>query len=148
MIQVIDKSGFILNWVNTLVGLPVEREGSVTFGFLTDDKKTLAGGIVLYNYRKTDMMLSSAIANPLVLRPQNLEPVSDYIFNTCGCDRLTSVVRITNEPSLKLTRHLGFKEEGHLRRVFDGDDAKLFGMLKEECRWLKPASEELEPSDG
>jgi hypothetical protein len=37
-------------------------------------------------------------------------------------------------------RKLGAVYEGFLRHGLDGDrDALVFGMLREDCRWLKPA---------
>lgn len=62
----------------------------------------------------------------------------DYPFNQLKCYRVTAVVCISNSNAVKLVLKLGFKLEGRLRKAFpSGEDALLFGMLKEECRWLK-----------
>lgn len=51
--------------------------------------------------------------------------------------RISVRAKPSNEKSIRLATHLGFKREGLVRRWYsDGSDAVLLGMLKEECRWL------------
>lgn len=60
-----------------------------------------------------------------------------YPFLQIGQKRITAMVSARNAPSLKLTRGFGFSEEGRLRRAgIFGEDMIVFGMLREECRWL------------
>lgn len=51
--------------------------------------------------------------------------------------RITALVRADNEAALRFDRHLGFVQEGLVRSAFDDCDGVLFGMLKQECRFLK-----------
>lgn len=62
-----------------------------------------------------------------------------YVFGTSGCARCTVRIRADNARSLKLARRLGFVEEGRQRKAKNGHDLIMFGMLKEECKWLAPA---------
>lgn len=62
-----------------------------------------------------------------------------YPFLQLGLPRVTSKADEGNEASVKLTLHMGFKIEGRLRKAApDGRDDIVFGMLKEECRWIGP----------
>lgn len=57
--------------------------------------------------------------------------------------RVTFVVAADNDRSLKMMQHcgrspLGVVPEGRVRAAFPNDvDGLLFGMLREECRWLR-----------
>lgn len=70
-----------------------------------------------------------------------LRTVADYVFGDLGLPRISSycVVGKTDNAGEFLLR-LGFKHEGTVRKGIklgnDYFDIKLFGMLKEECRWL------------
>lgn len=60
-----------------------------------------------------------------------------YPFMQIGQKRMTAMVSERNDLSLKLTRGFGFVEEGRLRRAgAHGEDMIVFGMLRDECRWL------------
>jgi len=60
-----------------------------------------------------------------------------YPFIQLQCNRITGLVRVDNLEAQKFDEHLGFKREGLLRRACeDGTDMILYGMLKEECRFL------------
>lgn len=60
-----------------------------------------------------------------------------YPFQQLGLRRLTGRVESTNERAIKLNTDLGAKREGVQRHQFGPNDAILFGMLREECPWLK-----------
>jgi RimJ/RimL family protein N-acetyltransferase len=61
-----------------------------------------------------------------------------YPFIQLGCNRVTGLVRADNMEARRFDEHLGFKQEGIIRKgADDGTDMILYGMLKEECRWLE-----------
>ena len=61
-----------------------------------------------------------------------------YPFIQLECNRVTGLVRTDNFAAQKFDEHLGFVREGVIRRgASDGTDFILYGMLKEECRWLE-----------
>jgi hypothetical protein len=41
---------------------------------------------------------------------------------------------------MKMNRQLGFTQEGRLRQLYAPHDAILWGMLKDECQWIKEKS--------
>jgi hypothetical protein len=60
-----------------------------------------------------------------------------YPFLQLDLPRVTCIVDEGNDESVRLAEHLGFKLEGRLRRAApDGRDDLMFGMLREECRWI------------
>lgn len=60
-----------------------------------------------------------------------------YPFLQLDLPRVTCIVDVGNADSVRLAEHLGFKPEGRMRRAApDGRDALVFGMLREECRFV------------
>lgn len=99
----------------------------------------LCAGAVFTNYRGHDIELSFAAADPRWARRGSLRAVFHYPFRQLGCARVTAVTGRANARARRLTAGLGFTLEGVIRRGLDGrDDALVFGMLREECRWLAP----------
>lgn len=60
----------------------------------------------------------------------------DYPFNQLGFRRVTAKVKSGNRTAIDFIENLGFTYEGTMRRYFKADDALIYGMLKEECRFL------------
>lgn len=66
-----------------------------------------------------------------------LAHVFAYPFITCELRRLTSLVAFDNKPALRLNQKLGGVREGLLRQAGpNGEALVVFGMLREECRWI------------
>lgn len=60
-----------------------------------------------------------------------------YLFKQLGLRRVTGLVDASNLAARALNERLGFKQEGVLRkRAPGGGDMIVYGMLREECRWL------------
>jgi RimJ/RimL family protein N-acetyltransferase len=60
-----------------------------------------------------------------------------YPFLQLNCRRITGLVRADNFVAQKFDEHLGFRREGLLREACDdGTDMILYGMLKNECRFI------------
>lgn len=64
-----------------------------------------------------------------------------YPFEQLGCRRVTALVASRNMASRKLCERLGFKLEGELRNSLSDDNELIYGLLKEECRWLGASHE-------
>jgi RimJ/RimL family protein N-acetyltransferase len=109
------------------------------FGILFDGE---AVAVVIYNnFRElphgNDIHVSIVAEKPVWCRPGVLRALFHYAFVTCGCERLTAIIRDGNERSLKLCKGLGFRKEGVVRRGYNGKtNAIVLGMLKHECTWL------------
>lgn len=60
-----------------------------------------------------------------------------YPFIQLAYPRLNSFVSVNNEDAIRFNEHFGFKREGLMRKAGDaGEDLIVYGMLREECRWL------------
>lgn len=76
-----------------------------------------------------------------------LAAVFGYAFSFRGLRRLSLLVSVANVPPQVLALKLGFRIEGVARcAAQDGRDGVLFGMLAEDCRWLRDTTKD--ESDG
>lgn len=97
----------------------------------------LVGGVVYHEYRGNDIQMSTAATSPGWLSEGILRALFAYPFITLKCDRVTAFTPKGSAHSRRFLEKLGFVEEGNMRRGFAGDDCIVYGMLKEECKWIK-----------
>ena len=115
----------------------VLQPGLFTAFMFIDENKDFKGAAVVSNYRVTDCELSTAAETAMAFRPHVFRAVFTYIFEQLGCRRCTCIVRKNNKRGRALVEATGFTLEGNLRKGFDGvRDALIYGLLKEECRFL------------
>jgi RimJ/RimL family protein N-acetyltransferase len=129
---------FVADWVaEKLNDMPWATSFSA-LGMLDQDRKRLIAGVIYHGYTGTDIILSIAATSPKWCRKSNLAMIFNYPFNTLGCRRATVIVDEHNHRSLRMVRGFGFQQEGLLREAApDGSNRILFGMLKQECKFLK-----------
>jgi len=95
----------------------------------------LIGGVVYHNFRGHDIEASIAIDRAAFLPWRALFA---YPFEQLGCTRLTAFTGRKNKKARKLLENLGFRLEGVHARGLDGiTDAMSYGMLRDDCRWIK-----------
>lgn len=71
------------------------------------------------------------------MTPAYLSACFRFPFVQMKCRRVTGLVRADNAAAQRFDEHLGFKREGVMRQACnDGMDLIVYGMLKEECRFL------------
>jgi RimJ/RimL family protein N-acetyltransferase len=98
----------------------------------------LVAGIVYNNFREANIEATIASVTPRWCSRRVLHAVFWYPFVQLGMIRLTAITESTNESVRAFLCRLGFQEEGVMRRGFrSGADAAVYGMLREECRWLE-----------
>lgn len=112
------------NGFDKYVCLGVERDGE------------LIAGVVYNDYRKHSIHASIASTDPRWATRKTLKAFFSYPFIQCGCGRITTYCGASMTSVRRFNERLGFTQEGLLRRGFGDDDCIVFGMLKEECRWL------------
>lgn len=89
-----------------------------------------------YYGRDIELVIGVDNAGPL-FGPEALRFGFGYPFLQLGCRRVTANVASNNHKSKRLVERLGFKHEGTLREnVGEGIDMLVYGMLREECRWI------------
>jgi RimJ/RimL family protein N-acetyltransferase len=124
----------IARWVGEQLGIDDFGE-CATFAVL-DDRQLIAG-IVFNNYRGHDIEVTMTSISPRWCTRSIMRTVFSYPFHQIGCKRITASVEDTNQPVRAFLCHLGFRQEGVMRQAYrTGRDAVIFGMLRDECRWL------------
>ena len=114
------------NFLNT-VAIGLEEDGE------------LIAGVVYDNYTKAGINMHIAAEDGRRwLNRDYLFRCFAYPFLQLGCRRVTGLSREDNVTAHKFIEHLGFRREGLIREAYrDGMNVILYGMLKDECRWIK-----------
>ena len=63
--------------------------------------------------------------------------LAKYCFIQNNCRRVTTRTAASNLYVRKLLEHHGWVKEGTLREWYDDDDAIIYGLLRDDCRFLK-----------
>lgn len=103
-------------------------------GFLTEDKRPLSA-FVFNDFNHSNMEMT-VVAEPGGINRPVLKYVANYVFNTSKCRRLTVRTKKRNKRVLQLAPRYGFKFECIAKHFFADDDAVVFRMLREDCRFL------------
>lgn len=94
-------------------------------------------GVIFRKYVGFDIEVTVASTNPRWCTRGRLTELFIYAFIQLGCSRVTSISNRKNKRSRRLLKGLGFKEEGIMRKgMYGREDAVLYGMLKEECKFI------------
>jgi RimJ/RimL family protein N-acetyltransferase len=108
-------------------------------------KANLVGGVVFSKFtqcqgKMIDVEMSAAFDASDWCRPSTLRAMFSFPFVFFNCIRMTTITGRKNKPARRIDEGLGFKLEGVLRKRFNGrEDAMVYGMLREECKWLRKA---------
>jgi RimJ/RimL family protein N-acetyltransferase len=128
----------VAQWV--AARMPIFEFGSTPYTAigLADSSGSLLAGCVYQNYTKTDIhMHLAALPGKRWLCRAFLGEGFRYPFEQLNCRRVTGLVPGRNEVAQQFDEHLGFTLEGWVRHILpNGDDLLIYGMLREECRWL------------
>jgi RimJ/RimL family protein N-acetyltransferase len=92
---------------------------------------------IFWNQRYDDVELAIAARSPKWGSRKYIKAVFEYVFYQLGLARATALVDEDNQRSIKMLERLGFIREGVIRKANKGKDVIIYGMLKEECRWIK-----------
>lgn len=102
-----------------------------------DGSGILCGGAVFNNFTGRDVHVHVAGLGPRWLTRRFLGEAFRYVFFQLNCRRCTGMVARSNVHAQQFDEKLGFRYEGVLRAYLPGDeDCFIYGMLREECRWL------------
>ncbi len=97
----------------------------------------IIAGVVYNNWRDANIEMTVASDTPRWCSRAVLRGLFWYPFGQIGCHRVTGTTEHTNQSVRAFLCRIGFCEEGVMRRAFrNGSDAVIYGMLREECRWI------------
>jgi RimJ/RimL family protein N-acetyltransferase len=103
-----------------------------------EENGELIAGVVFDLYTGPSISMHVAATGKRWMTKDFLWRCFAYPFLQLQCNRITGLVRADNLAAQKFDEHLGFKREGLLRKAAkDGTDYIVYGMLREECRWLE-----------
>jgi len=124
------------NWAAEIIGIRNFRPDAVTITALKAGEITAVTVFDTFSDNDCQIHVASDGSRNWLSR-QYLQMVFAYPFRQLGLRRLTSLVSVNNAASLSFCQQCGFIREGQLRKAAEsGEDLVLFGMLREECRWL------------
>ncbi len=126
----------VCEWVGDRVDEQEFGPGSIGIGL--EENGELVAGVVFNMYTGPSISMHvAAIPGRRWMTREYLWRCFAYPFLQLKCNRITGLVRVDNIDAQKFDEHLGFKREGLVRKACtDGTDMILYGMLREECRFL------------
>ncbi len=127
----------VSKWVQDRIGLEWGWPGAYTIS-LWDDCEILAA-VVYESFDRVSVCchIAGVHGSRWMTRPY-LSAIFEYPFNFLKVERITVCVAADNCDSCRLVEHMGFKREGLVRRgAPDKGDLIIYGMLREECRFLE-----------
>jgi RimJ/RimL family protein N-acetyltransferase len=127
----------VVEWVGTRID--EDNFGPMTVGIGLEEDGELIAGVVFNFYTEASICMHVAAApGKRWMTKEFLWRAFAYPFLQLKCNRVTGFVREDNLVAQKFDEHLGFRREGLIRKgCTDGTNMILYGMLREECRWLE-----------
>ena len=108
-------------------------------GFIENNK--ILGGFLFTDFDGHNIYVHLALESPRLFSRKHIRYVFDYGFRQINCGRMTAVCRNGYKRNERILSGTGWTKEGVIRQVMKIDnefvDAAVFGMLKEECKWIK-----------
>jgi len=128
---------YLKSWAAKIIG--IDGFGlSTAIGVERDGKIICAA--VYHDYRDGQIEASIAASSRRWANRSVLHALFAYPFNQVGAHRLLVTCNEANEKAMKMNSQLGFIQEGRLRQMYAPHDAVIWGMLKDECKWIKEKS--------
>lgn len=124
----------IVAWINARTpGLPGD---SVAIGMARDG--LMVAGIAYTRFTGAAIEMAIAADRPSWASRRTLAAVFAYPFVQLGCRRVTAITARRNRRCRRLLEDTGFTLEGKARHALPDDDAMIYGMIRRECRWIRP----------
>ena len=128
---------YLKKWVAKQIG--IDGFGpSVAIGVQRDGE--IIAAAVFHDLREGQIVASIAATSRRWASRSVLHALFAYPFKQVGAHRLLVQCSEANEKAMKMNRQLGFTQEGRLRQLYKPHNAVLWGMLREECKWIKEKS--------
>lgn len=131
---VYEPSDRIAEWLGERLGEKFSTPYTV-IGGLQNDALACAWLFNHYNGRNIEVSVASdgSVDRGFIMA------AADYVFNQLKCERASCHVSENNHKSIAFIERIGWKREGFRENWYeDGSGAFLYGMKKEDCKWLKP----------
>lgn len=128
----------LLSWLANRVGYtPDELVYGEPYSIIGVVRGNAIQGVVMYNNWRGRSIETHWAGEGAWLTRAVLRAVFGLPFQTYGCRRITGLIRRKNRVARAVAERIGFRLEGVARQGFDdGTDAMIYGMVRDECRWL------------
>jgi RimJ/RimL family protein N-acetyltransferase len=125
----------VIDWVSERVN---EFDFGNASGIGLEEDGELIAGVVFNLYTGPSISMHvAAVPGKRWMTKEYLWRCFAYPFLQLKCRRITGLVRADNYDAQRFDEHLGFKREGVMREACDdGTDMIVYGMLRDECRFL------------
>ena len=108
------------------------------FGYIENNK--VLGGLLFSDWDGYNIWVHLALESPRVCQRRFIKMLFTYCFIQLKCGRITAMCINGYKRNERLLKGTGFVKEGRIRKVMKVNgkfiDGALYGMLKEECRWV------------
>ena len=108
-------------------------------GFVEDNN--ILAGVVFTDYDGYNIWIHLVIEHPRVITKNRIGLAMNYCFKQLNCGRITAMCRNEYKRNERLLKAVGFIKEGIVRKSMKINniyyDGALYGMLKNECKWIK-----------
>lgn len=137
---VYDNPTEMIAWAQTQIPDCVFRDDAHAIG-LTENG-AYRGVVVFDSFTTTSCWVSVASdGSKRFITREFIVRVFAYPFLQLGYPRINSLASVLNAPAVRFNEQFGWQREGVMRNAgAKGEDMIMFGMLREECRWLMPAN--------
>ena len=107
-------------------------------GFI--ENNNILGGLLFSDYDGHNIFVHLALDTPRVCQRRFIKMMFSYCFIQLKCSRMTAMCVNGYTRNERLLKGVGFTKEGVIRKVMKVKDkfvdSAIYGMLKEECRWV------------
>lgn len=132
---VLDQQERVAEFVRVLIP-HVESWGDWYAAIGLESDGDLVSGVVYNLYSGSNIAMHVAGVGPHWLSRSYLRAAFRYPFVQLGCRRVTGLVPASNAAARRFDEHIGFQREGLMRHALPDDDIIVYGLLREDCRWL------------
>lgn len=129
----------IFEYVKPKAHITTNLDNKFSFiGFVENDN--IFGGLIFSDYDGYNIFVHLALETPRVCQRRFIKMMFSYCFIQLKCSRMTAMCVNGYTRNEKLLKGVGFTKEGVIRKVMKVKDkfvdSAIYGMLKEECRWV------------
>ena len=131
-------------WVAERVGHPTNWGAFYAMGAEVNGE--LVAGFVVNNFTDANAIVHLAISRPTKLLHELFDHAFVYAFQTCRLLRLTALVDVENEKSLRIVERVGFRPEAVMAQAGSAGQDRVVLVLwpqnyrKGRVRWEKRAA--------
>jgi len=134
----------VAHWVGERVSPSIADFGPcIAIGVANPEGKLMAGA-VYNNYRPPNIEITFAVEDNHWASREAISCILRYPFVQLGCLRITAFTAAGNDRARAFltSKLIGFQQEGYHPNGFPSDDAVSYGLLRKDCRWVKPEEHE------